>query len=297
MDVPSVMFPPKQFPNRPKKWGLKNFIDAGLSREENRKVLRFANKPPIASGKAEEEVRFGLIGEGRISGRHKVAIEKIGGKVVSIYDPAFTGKTAENCLYHKELSRKFFDSVHWVVVTSPTFLHYEHVKMALTYGKKVICEKPYVLPWQPLIDSKDVFIVLQLRWANLPRKAKEIRLVAARNIDYFDSWKGAPEKTGGLFFDLFIHYLDLARGYNCLFRGIVKEEGKQERWIDNYDLMNVNMDVAYERMYRDIVFRGMGVHPQDITELNWLLGRFTERFGSGREILNKEIMIDKYDLV
>jgi len=239
-------------------------------------------------------MRFGLIGNGRIAGRHKEAIGRLGGEVTRMYDPVLKHGTPKVC---KCLDSEFFDAVDWVVVTSPTQCHYAHVKLALEHGKMVLCEKPYCLPWQPVIDSEDVFVVMQMRWADLPATAKKIRIVAARNDAYFASWKGDPYLTGGLFFDVFIHYVDLARRYKCTLEMSVLSEGKQERWIDNFCLMDIDMDAAYENMYRDVVLRHSGVRPVQIAELHWLLARYTERFGFGKEIVGKVLRVSPDGLV
>jgi predicted dehydrogenase len=233
-------------------------------------------------------MRFGLIGDGRIAHRHRTAIKNIGGVLLKSYDPIYCDG---------EIDDSFFEVIDWVVIASPTYTHYDYVKMCLKHNKKVICEKPYVLPWQPVIDSEDVFVVLQLRWLDLPEKAETIKIVAARDDDYFSGWKGNPELTGGLFFDLFIHYVDLARKYGCWFEGLVVENGGQSRSIDDFDLMDVDMDTAYERMYRSVVFEGKGIHPRHVAELHWLLGRYTERFGSGKEIRGKKIRVKPYKLI
>jgi hypothetical protein len=230
-------------------------------------------------------LNFGLIGDGRIATRHRKAIDAIGCKLKRVYDP---GKDS-SC---RILDHEFFDGLDWVAIASPTNCHYGHIKAALQYGMKVICEKPYVLPWEPVIDSDAVFVVMQLRWLDgLPETAKRIRIIASRNEAYFKSWKGDPLLTGGLFFDVFIHYVDLARRYGCELEAHVQSEGEQGRWIDEYNLLNVDMDQAYRSMYEDIVYRGVGVRPQDVARLHWMLGRYTERFGFGREIIGKQILV------
>lgn len=185
----------------------------------------------------------------------------------------------------------------WVVVTSPTHCHYGHVKQALHNGKRVICEKPYVLPWQPVVDNENVSVVLQLRWADLPKTAESIRIRAVRHPAYFASWKGDPYLTGGLFFDLLIHYVDLARRYNCPLEFEVADNGEQSRFVGDLDIMKLDMPVAYSRMYKDIVFGDRGVRPQEVAELHWLLGRYTERYGAGQSILNKKITIHPTGLI
>jgi len=109
--------------------------------------------------------------------------------------------------------------------------------------------------------------------------------------------KGNPELTGGLFFDLFIHYIDLARRYNCTFEGLVQKEGKQERWIDDFNLMEIDMAIGYERMYRDIVFNSTGIRPSHVAELHWLLGKYTGRYGIAQDIIDKPIRVKPNGLV
>ena len=92
-------------------------------------------------------MNFGLIGDGRIANRHKIAIKNINGSIVNVFDPIYG---------EKHIKDSFFDDIEWVVICAPTYTHYDYVKLSLSHGKKVICEKPYVLPWQPLIDGKNV---------------------------------------------------------------------------------------------------------------------------------------------
>jgi len=242
-------------------------------------------------------MKFGLIGDGKIAKRHRQAIKHVEGKIVKIYDPKYNENGNRPPEAVSTLDRSFFKDLDWVVVASPTSCHYIHVKTALAHGKKVICEKPYVLPWQPLIDNDSVFIVLQLRWLNLPVTAEKVQVVAARNDDYFVGPKGNPALTGGLFFDLFIHYVDLARRYGCWFEGMVVKEGEESRQIDQFNLLSQDMNEAYKRMYRDIVFKGEGVTPKEFAELHWLLAKYTGRYGAGKEILGWPIRLRPDGLV
>jgi hypothetical protein len=232
-------------------------------------------------------MRFGLIGDGRISEKHKAAIREIGGRIVRVFDPA---REVKGPVCH-DLNAEFFDGVDWVVICSPTHCHYNQIKRSVQFGKRVICEKPYVLPWQPIIDSPDVSVVLQLRWMDLPETVDKIRVRAVRHPHYFASWKGDPYLTGGLFFDLAIHYVDLARRLGCELELEVADHGDQFRFIGDIDVSKVNMEELYTRMYEDIVFNGGGVRPSHVAELHWLLGRYTERYGAGKEILNKLIKV------
>jgi len=240
---------------------------------------------------------FGLIGDGKIAKRHRQAVEHVGGRVVKVYDPKYNenGKRPPEAV--STLDGSFFKNLDWVVVASPASYHYIHVKTALAHGKKVICEKPYVLPWEPLIDSDSVFIVLQLRWLHLPVAAEKVQVIAARNDDYFMGSKGNPALTGGLFYDLLIHYIDLARRYGCWFEGMVVKKGQESRRIDQFNLLSQDMNEAYERMYQDIVLKGDGVTPKEYAELHWLLAKYTGRYGAGKEVLGQPIRLRPNGLV
>jgi len=82
-----------------------------------------------------------------------------------------------------------------------------------------------------LRDEK-INIVLQLRYLpNLPEKADLVSVRFVRDEAYFKSWKGDARNTGGLFYNLFIHYIDLAIMLGADFQGVVAEHGEQERFI------------------------------------------------------------------
>ncbi len=126
-----------------------------------------------------------------------------------------------------------------------------------------------------------------------------------RDHEYFYSWKGDARKTGGLFFNIFIHYIDLAIMLGANFEGIVANTGEQIRFIcwrveDNQppggqflhtvDLQTIDMQNAYNLMYESII-KGDGVKPKDLYYLNWILHRNSEIFGWGRGGMNKSISI------
>jgi len=229
--------------------------------------------------------KFGLIGAGAISKKHIQAIEKLGGKIIAMYDPKIENSTTSI----DELFKHNFD---YVVICSPSYLHREHILMALHNKCNVIVEKPMILPWEPLIDNDSVNIVLQYRWLeNLPEKADLVKVTMSRNEAYFKSWKGDTKYVGSIFHNLFIHYLDLAIQLNANFEGLVQSEGEQVRMIDNFDLMKVDMNSLYIRMYEDIVNHNNGIKPRDIFYLHWLLNRSSEMYGYGSSAINKKISI------
>ena len=59
-------------------------------------------------------MNFGLIGDGRIAARHKLAIRNIGGLLIDTYDPLYCKGSIDD---------KFFRGIDWVVIASPTYTH------------------------------------------------------------------------------------------------------------------------------------------------------------------------------
>ena len=123
------------------------------------------------------------------------------------------------------------ESVDYLSICSPNFLHDAHIRLALRIGADAICEKPVVLnPWN--LDAleeleyetgKKVYNILQLREHNaiidLKNKVKmenrnskhEIVLtyITSRGAWYDFSWKGAIEKSGGVATNIGVHFFDM----------------------------------------------------------------------------------------
>ena len=147
------------------------------------------------------------------------------------------------------------------------------------------------LPWEPMIEDDRVNVVLQLRWIDLPEKADLVKVVMVRNDAWFKLWEGDPRKTGGLLYHLFIHYIDLALLLGARFEGLVVSEGEQIRMIDDLDIMKLDMNDLYFKMYKDTI-RGRGVKPKDLFYLHWWLDRNSDIYGYGTDLLNKKIVIE-----
>lgn len=234
---------------------------------------------------------FGMIGSmGYIAKRHKEAIKRIGGTIEAEYDP-FLSKYQ----YPEDIFMADFD---YLVICSPSNTHYDYIKMGLDAGKKIICEKPAFLPWQPIIDNNDINIVLQyrfLRLENYVKKPEAVRVNMVRDKKYLKSSKMDSRLTGGIFFNLFVHYIDLALQYNCIFEGEISTEGSQYRIVSNsrynYDLDSIPAEDLYTRMYKKIVNEDKGVKPKDIMYLRWWLERHSEIFGYGMDAINTKIVI------
>lgn len=189
---------------------------------------------------------FALIGAaGFIAPRHLKAIRDTGHRLVAATDP----HDAVGVLDQYFLGVRFFpeierfdrlleklrrgpsaESVEYVSVCSPNYLHDAHVRLALRVGAHAICEKPLVInPWN--LDALEqlageygrrVVTVLQLRLhpAILALKSRldseapgtwhdvELTYVTGRGSWYHVSWKGSEERSGGLGTNIGIHFFD-----------------------------------------------------------------------------------------
>ena len=190
---------------------------------------------------------FALIGVGGyIAPRHLKAIHDTGNRLVAAIDPndsvGVLDKYFPEAKFFTEIERfdRFLEKhrrqasenkVDYVSICSPNYLHDAHVRLGLRLGAHVICEKPLVLsPWN--VDAlgeleqesgRRVFNVLQLRLLPslqqlleqiLQEKSsthKEVHLsyVTSRGPWYHVSWKGDPQKSGGIAMNIGIHFFDL----------------------------------------------------------------------------------------
>ncbi len=226
--------------------------------------------------------KFVLFGNGKQAQVHKKAIASIGGTVLGVYSP----------LEISSVSNREILEANYAVIASPNYLHYNQTLYALSLGLEVIVEKPSRLPWEPMIDDDRVNISLPLNYLEcLVCDIDKVKVVMSRNDEYFDSWRGDFRKSGGAFFNLFIHYIDLAIQAKVGFDGAVNPAGKQMRRMGSYDLMNIDYNVLYSKMYEDIVFKGKGIKPRDKFFLDWIMNKYctgNRRYGT--------LMIDRESL-
>jgi len=159
--------------------------------------------------------KFAIIGKGFIYNLHEEAIAKIGGEIVDIIDQS-SGSNA-----WKEMVKK--TKADCIVILSPNNLHFEMAKFSAENGKIVLCEKPLALKSEEariLIKYPSIFTVCQLRYHPLVKKMKSemkgdenyqigMDVSVHRDEDYWKSWKGKLDSSGGIIFNLGIHYFDL----------------------------------------------------------------------------------------
>jgi len=181
---------------------------------------------------------------GYVAPRHLKAITETGNAIVAAMDPhdavGILDRYSFDVRFFTEFER--FDRhleklrrgpeaqrVHFLSVCSPNHLHDAHIRLALRIGADAICEKPLVInPWnldalQQLEDEtgRRVYTVLQLRLhpalialkhrlAAMPgRRDVCLTYVTARGGWYDVSWKGSPDRSGGVATNIGVHLLDL----------------------------------------------------------------------------------------
>ena len=123
------------------------------------------------------------------------------------------------------------ETIDYVSVCTPNYLHDAHIRFGLRIGADVICEKPLVLnPWNlealKVIEKESerkVNTILQLRLHPAiralrdkvqnadPNKMYEVDLtyITSRGNWYYTSWKGNKEKSGGIATNIGIHFFDV----------------------------------------------------------------------------------------
>ena len=187
---------------------------------------------------------FALVGAaGYIAPRHLDAMSVNGGNLIAAMDPSDSVGILDRYYpeakfftsyerFERFLSKKKTDNnpVDFVSICSPNYLHDTHCRLALNNAANAICEKPLVLFPKNLkrlaqieLDTgQKIFCILQLR---LHSKIKALRdevckdksAVYEVNLEYITSrgpwynvsWKGDGTKSGGLLFNIGIHFFDM----------------------------------------------------------------------------------------
>ena len=259
---------------------------------------------------------FAAIGvAGYIASRHLKAIHETGNRLIAAADIAdsvgILDRFTQDVRFFNEIER--FDRhleklrhrsederVHYVSIMSPNYLHDAHCRLALRIGANVICEKPVVInPWNldqlVLVEEEyqgKINTVLQLRVHPSLIALKEkldqeqsktqhdviLTYITSRGPWYQTSWKGIPEKSGGLATNIGIHFFDLLQwlfGEPGLIKiytsneykisGFVEFERAKVRWylsIDANDL-TIPWEIGKHKTYRSISVDGQEIEFSD----------------------------------
>ncbi|MAH46473.1 hypothetical protein CMI37_11615 [Candidatus Pacearchaeota archaeon] len=158
--------------------------------------------------------KWAVIGLGFISPRHLKAIKWIGDEILIGFD-----KETE---WEQMIEGNLWKKVTHVAICTPNFLHYRMCEAMK--DKVVLCEKPLTLTSEEALKLPDnVFTVLQLRHNKeiVALKSKldaepegtkhsgKMTVIVKRDKEYWKGWKGDESKSGGILFNLGIHYFDL----------------------------------------------------------------------------------------
>ncbi len=251
--------------------------------------------------------RFALIGAaGYVAPRHMKAIKETGNTLVAALDPndsvgiidSYFPKADfftefERFDRHIDKKRRKGEKIDYVSICSPNYLHDAHIRFALRNNASAICEKPLVLnPWN--IDGLEdieaetgaqVYNILQLRLhpslIKLKQQVEEqkkdkkyeidLTYITSRGHWYFTSWKGYPEKSGGIPTNIGIHFYDMLIWIfgNVLQNevhlleadksaGYLELENARVRWFLSVDenTLPENIKAAGQRTYRSITVDG-----------------------------------------
>ncbi len=205
--------------------------------------------------------RFAMTGiAGYIAPRHLQAIQAVGGELICVLDPHSsvgildrygfdqTEYYSEPERFARKLSKlqNRDEGIDYLSVCSPNYLHDAHCRMGLDNGADVICEKPVVIKPGNLSEltaheartGHRIWTVLQMRHhAETDRMRQavaqghhQVKLdySTPRGKWYQYTWKGDPERSGGLITNIGIHFLDLLM---WVF-GPCTEFTVNERWPD-----------------------------------------------------------------
>ena len=267
---------------------------------------------------------FAVIGLGFISLRHIRAIKDIGGRIVCVCDIDENKKNIVPLCYDirniygfvfipafyqdwkKMMKSRVFERVDYVVILTPNHLHFEMIKEARKRGKKVICEKPLVTSIDELavlVDDNEIYATLQLRYGcpiikkNRHPSFNEIwmNIEVHRGDWYYKSWKVNKELSGGLLFNIGIHYFDLllsefrdlkiteiSRYDNRKIEGILECTEARIKW-------RLRIDAPIREQKREIIFRGK--EPIDLTRFSY--GKTEVEFANLHTKVYEDIMKGK----
>lgn len=250
-------------------------------------------------------MNFTLLGSGFIMPRHAEAIVHVGGRIFDVVNTA-----------HGEDRWKSAVTDHrtdCVVILAPNDLHVPMALMAAEHGKRVLCEKPLGIDAasvRSLLPYDQVFTVLQLHHHPLVQELKrqveaggtfdvDMNISVYRDEKYFASWKGDAARSGGVLFNLGIHYFDLLQhvfgtptkaattsldervgtgviegeNYRCRWTvGVYSDRANQQRrfLVNGKDYLfstqdNLSFENLHRPVYRDLL-EGRGVLPAQALE-------------------------------
>ncbi|MEK7546292.1 MAG: Gfo/Idh/MocA family oxidoreductase [Patescibacteria group bacterium] len=235
--------------------------------------------------------------------RHAEAIHALGGRIVDVVNTAYGEDRWKDGVMDNP-------KTDCVVILGPNDLHVPMARLAAENGKLVLCEKPLGISAESvrtLAGFDKVFTVMQLRHHPLTAELRaqvaaggtfeiDMDISVYRDEKYFRSWKGDPARSGGVLYNLGIHYFDLlqhvfgaptrvtttelsdtvGRGviegerYRCAWTvGIYRDRANQQRRFlvngKDYNFSsqdNLSFENLHRHVYREML-EGRGVRPTE----------------------------------
>ncbi|NLT68308.1 MAG: Gfo/Idh/MocA family oxidoreductase [Acidobacteria bacterium] len=274
------------------------------------------------------EKNFAIIGVGGyIAPRHLNAIRASGHRIVAALDKHDSVGILDSYFPDAEFFTEFerFDRhveklrrmgedrrVHYLTICSPNYLHDAHIRYALRINANPICEKPLVInPWN--VDAleeleqecgRKINCILQLRLhpalialkeqiRDEPASARhliDLTYITSRGRWYFSSWKGDPEKSGGVATNIGIHFFDmlmwifgdvlyyeLHHSDPTRMAGFVKLNKADVRWFLSINRNDLPAQAAGKSTYRSITVDGREIE-------------FSEKFADLHTLVYQDIL-------
>mgnify|MGYP000029456009 FL=1 len=178
-------------------------------------------------------LNIGLLGAGRIGITHAKAVQALpNAKIAKVFDPV--DAAAENAIALTGATRATVEeimadgNIHAVIIATPTDLHADQIELAARAGKAIFCEKPVDLDAGRVRDCLKVVeetgAVLMVGFnrrfdPSFARLRAEIDAGAIGDVEMVQITSRDPsappvdyiKRSGGLFRDMMIHDLDMAR--------------------------------------------------------------------------------------
>ena len=262
-------------------------------------------------------MKFAIIGTGFILRTHVQAIVKAGGMIIDVVNEANGEDVWKEMVANTQAD--------CIVILTPNDLHFEMVKFSAENRKIVLCEKPLAIKSEHgkiLMNYPNVFTVCQLRCHSFVKELKskiksnenyqiEIDISVHRDENYWNSWKGQRERSGGILFNLGIHYFDLllylfgkpiqlttnflsektgegeikGANYLCQWKISAKEPKETQRRIFKINGVNYNFsskeNLAYENLhffiYQDLL-KKRGITPKEAFSSIQLIEKLYENY-------------------